>query len=95
MLTGRLHQLLGHPGEIRLDQPELRQRVPDMGVEACRDQKEIRSKGVERRQDSRLEGGAEIVAVVARLERRLKMLPTPVSSTAPVPGNSGIWWVEP
>lgn len=22
------------------------------------------------------------------------MLPTPVSAAAPVPGNSGIWWVD-
>src|SRR4029078_5985430 len=34
MLGSRFQQLLGHPGEIRLDEPELRQRVLEMCVEA-------------------------------------------------------------
>ena len=43
-----------------------------MGVEAGRDEKEIGGEGVERGKDARLVGRAEIVAVVAGLERRVE-----------------------
>src|SRR5262245_35674632 len=72
MLLCRLQQLLGHPGEIGLEHPEICQRVSEMGVEAGRDEKEIRREGIERGKDARLVGGAEIVAVVAGLERRVE-----------------------
>ena len=70
MLGGRLQQFLGHPGEIRLDQSELGQRVSDMGVEAGRHQKKVGRELVECRQDALLEGRAEIVAVIAGGKRR-------------------------
>src|SRR5262245_48781186 len=72
MLLCRLHELLRHPGEIGLEHPEICQRVPEMGVEAGRDEKEVGGEGIERGEDARLVGRAEIVAVVAGLERRVE-----------------------
>ena len=60
MFGGRLQQLFGHPGEVRLDQPELRQRVLEMGVEAGGDEQNIGRECVERRQDALLVGAAEL-----------------------------------
>src|SRR5262245_66681412 len=72
MLLCRLQQLLRDPGEIGLEHPEICQRVSEMGVEAGRDEKEIGSEGVERGKDARFVGVAEIVAVIAGLERRVE-----------------------
>src|SRR3989337_794561 len=65
VLGGGLQELLGGPGVIALDQPELGQWVPDMGVEPGRDQEEVGSEIVESGQDAGLERGAEIFAVIA------------------------------
>ena len=90
VLGGRFHELFGDPGEIGLDQPELGQRIAEMCVETGGNDQEVRREFVERGQDPLLVGRAELIAVVAGLERALKILPTPVSSRAPVPGKSGI-----
>src|SRR3546814_16912728 len=55
MLLRRLQQLLRHPGEIRLEHPEICQRVSEMGVEAGRDEKKIGGDGIERGKDARSE----------------------------------------
>ena len=65
MLVGHLHQLLGHPGEIRLDELDLGQRVFAMGVEPGRDQQHVGTEIVQRRQDAALERLAEVGAAVA------------------------------
>ena len=43
MLLGLVHELLRHPGEIRLDQPELRERIHLVGIESRRDNDQVRS----------------------------------------------------
>src|SRR3954470_700522 len=47
--VGALHELGRDPGEIGLDQVEVRQRVARMGVEAGRDQHEVGLEAVEPR----------------------------------------------
>ena len=60
-----------------------------MGVEAGGDDEELGPEILKPRQDSLREGGAE------RLTGALTMVScSPDSPTAPVPGKSGIWWVE-
>ena len=89
MLGGRLQQLLGHPGKIGLDEPELRQRVLEMGVEAGGDQEEV---GREASSAGRMRArsGAKILAVVAGLKRRVADIADAGLVEAPVPGKSGI-----
>src|SRR3979490_2671390 len=72
MFCGGLQQFLSHPGEISLDQQELRQRIVDVRVEASTDEEKVRRKRVERGQDARLPGHAESLAVVAGFERRVE-----------------------
>jgi len=65
MAAGDFHQSSGRPGEIVLVQLERRQRVPAVGVEAGLDHQQFGTEAVERRQDDRLEGGAELGAAIA------------------------------
>src|SRR6266404_3767607 len=69
--VGAIHELGRDPGEIGLDQVEVRQRIARMGVEAGRDQQQIRLEAVEPRQDHAGHGLAELVAAVARPQRRV------------------------
>ncbi len=71
-LSAELEQLLGDPGEIGLGQANLRQRVPDMGIETDGDEEEVGREIVERRQDATFEGVAENFAAVAWLQRRIE-----------------------
>ncbi len=73
---------------------ELGQRVAVVGVEPGRDQQEVGAKGNERRKDGVLVGGTISSLPLRAASGTLTILPAPVSLAAPVPGNSGIWWVE-
>ena len=59
---GGIQQTPGRPVEILGHQIDLRQRIAVMGVETGGDQDEIRAEIIERRQDARLEGLAEMFA---------------------------------
>ena len=65
MLVGHLHQFFGHPGEIRLGELDLGERVVAMGVEPGRDQHQVGREIVQRRQDAGLKRLAEAGAAVA------------------------------
>src|SRR6185437_7182908 len=64
-------EALRRPGEIRLVELELRQRISAMRVEAGGDEEDIRAEGVERRQDDVAEGGAKLRGAGARPQRRV------------------------
>src|SRR5262245_54576210 len=71
MLVRHLQQLFGNPGEIWLGQPDLRQWIPNMGIESGRDENDIWRKIVKRGQDATLEGGAERFAAIGRFQWRI------------------------
>ena len=70
-MVGHLHQLLRHPGKIRFEEIQAGERIAHVGVEAGRDDDEIGRKPFEPRQDHALHRFAELVAAVARAERRV------------------------
>ena len=61
-MIGNLHNLLGRPGEIRLGQIEVGERIAHMAVEAGGNDDQLRLKFAQPRQDTALEGGAELLA---------------------------------
>src|SRR4029078_8106445 len=69
VFRGNVEELLSYPHEIALDQPELSQGVPHMGIETGRDQEKVGGEIVQGRQDARQHRFAEIVAVIAWIER--------------------------
>ena len=64
-LIGNLHQLLRRPGEIRLGEVEVRERVAHMSVEAGGDDDKPRAEVAQPRQDHVLQRGAKFAAAVA------------------------------
>src|SRR6516165_10092660 len=72
MLRGDIEQPLCDPHEIGLGQPELSQRIPHMRVEAGRDEEKVGAKIMQSGQDTREHCLAEIVAVIAWIERRIE-----------------------
>src|SRR6266508_4684564 len=77
MFRGGFEQLLGDPSKVRLDQTELRQRVPDMGVEAGGDEEKVRGEIVQGWQDAGEHRLAKVVAVVPRLQGRIEDVSDP------------------
>src|SRR5215467_11783346 len=69
--VGDLHELLGRPCVIRLQQIEIGERIAHVGVEACRDHHEVRTEGRGARQDHALERRAELLATIAGPQRRV------------------------
>ena len=67
----RLEQPLGHPGEIRLDQIELRQRIGAVRVEPRRNQDEFGPECLQRRQDGAAQGLAEFGRARHRPQRHV------------------------
>src|SRR5665811_307222 len=77
MFRCRLEQLLGDPGKIGLQEPDLRQRILQMRIKSRGDQEEVGREGIERRQDTILVSRAEILAPVARRQGRIADIPDP------------------
>ena len=95
MPLGRIGELLRGPQKVGFDQPQVRQRVSLVGIEAGRHDKYVRTEIMQGGKNARFERLAELLAPIAGPQRRIVILPTPRSFTAPVPGNSGISCVEP
>ena len=69
--VGDVHQLFRRPGEVLFGEVEIGERVAVMRVEARGNDHELGSVFIEPRQDAVLESGLELVAVVARAQRRI------------------------
>src|SRR5262245_10520628 len=69
MLRRHVEELLSNPHEIALDKLELSQGVPLMGIETGRDQEKVGAESVQGRQDTRQHRLAEMVAIIAWIER--------------------------
>ena len=66
--VGDLHQLAGDPGEIRLEQIEIGERIADVRVEAGRDQDEVRRES--HRSRGRIDGFERLAEAARRRRRR-------------------------
>src|SRR5581483_1565562 len=62
---GGLGNLVGGPGEIRLQQPQVGEGIVGMGVEAGRDEHDVGAEVAQSRQDALLERLLEAIAPVA------------------------------
>ena len=86
-LVGDLHQFLRGPGEIRLVELQIGERVAPMGVEPGRDDDQLGGEVAQPRQDTALERLAELVAAIAGAQRGVDDgVVLAASDTAPVPG---------
>jgi hypothetical protein len=72
MAIGKLHQAQRGPGEVLLGQFQTAQRIPHMGIEAGRDDQQVRREGIKRRQDDVVHRLAELRTTITGPQWRVE-----------------------